>query len=181
MIIILGPTGAGKSSQAQILAAREPGYVWISTGEIMRQNEDHQLQSQLKTGRLVDDKIVVAAVKTAIERLSDKQVPILDGFPRRMSQVKLFIKQADSLQRSIEHVFVISVSEATSLKRLAGRNRADDMEETIRTRLAVYETETLEAVEFFRHKGLVSDIDGEGSKEAVAEQIEKVLNEAQDR
>ena len=87
MILLFGPTGAGKSMQGQMLAVRQ-GWKWLSTGEMLRQSTDEELIATLKSGELVSDELTYQVFEEAVQDARDKQYGniIIDGFPRTKEQ-----------------------------------------------------------------------------------------------
>ena len=87
MILLFGPTGAGKSMQGQMLAVRQ-GWKWLSTGEMLRQSADPQVIATLKSGELVSDELTYQVFETAVQDARNKQYGniIIDGFPRTKEQ-----------------------------------------------------------------------------------------------
>ena len=87
MILLFGPTGAGKSMQGQMLAVRQ-GWKWLSTGEMLRQSDDPEIIKILKSGELVSDELTYQVFEKAVQEARDKQYSniIVDGFPRTKEQ-----------------------------------------------------------------------------------------------
>ena len=87
MILLFGPTGAGKSMQGQMLAVRQ-GWKWLSTGEMLRRSTDEEVIRTLKSGELVSDELTYQVFEDAIQDANDKNYPniIVDGFPKTKEQ-----------------------------------------------------------------------------------------------
>ncbi len=174
MILILGPPGAGKSVQAQFLD--EQGKVqWLSTGQILR---DHistlpkTTEGQMTEGKLLDDDLVFEVLKTAIEATSSEPTVLLDGFPRRPSQVQWLEHYLAKSGRVITGIIHLKLSRQLSIARLQKRGRIDDDEQTINNRYAQYEDETLQVIEVFGGEGVpVHEVDGDDTVENVHNQI----------
>ena len=176
MILIIGPTGAGKTSQAKQLARNNPNYAHIELGELLRQSTDPKVKELMKAGELVDDELVARLVVEKIKELSKEETPILDGFPRRMSQVELFEKMLENINREVECVILLKVSPQVTQGRLAKRGRLDDIIQAIRRKRQIFLDETIKVVEHYRQQGLVREVDGEDSLEEVDRRIQDALN-----
>lgn len=177
-LLLVGPPGAGKGTQAARLATAI-GIPHVSTGEILRDHVERgtELGAEAKrimdTGALVPDDVVVAIVAT---RLSEDDAAcgyLLDGFPRNDSQ-------ADALEAAvgddaIETVLYLDVPEEELVTRLMGRGRSDDTEESIRTRLEVYRGETEPLIARYEDAGLLARVDGLGDVAEISARIFEVL------
>jgi adenylate kinase len=174
-ILLLGPPGAGKGTQATLIA-NALHVPHISTGDMLRAavaagtDLGKQAESVMASGELVSDELVVAIVD---ERLSEDDAHcgyLLDGFPRNVAQAEAL---NDSVVNAIGTVVLISVDTEEAVARLMHRadeeGRADDNEETIRRRLEVYSAETAPLVDFYA--SAVLDVDGMGSVDAVFSRI----------
>jgi len=175
MIILLGPVGAGKSVQAEILV-KNYGYRWVSTGQLLRETKDENVQAVLSAGKLVDDDTVKRLLFEAINATDPSTDIIIDGFPRRITQAEWLDEASIRLHRTIDHALHVNLNEDEAAKRLAGRGRHDDSEEIIRERNRVYQAEVKPVVEYYAKKGLLHEIDGIGTVEEVAERIRLALD-----
>lgn len=174
-LLFLGPPGAGKGTQAAMLAGAL-GVPHVSTGEILRRavaegtELGRRAEAIMAAGDLVPDDIVVAIVR---ERLAADDAAcgyLLDGFPRTLNQAEALDAGGDAF----EIVVLLSVPEAELLSRLAARagGRADDNEETIRRRLEVYRKETEPLVTYYAARGVSpAEVDGVGTIEDVFARI----------
>ena len=174
MIILLGPIGAGKSAQAQILVEKY-GYKWISTGELLRKSTDPRVQEILQSGQLVDDETVRQLLIDEISSIEKDVEVIIDGFPRRISQAEWLDEQCKSLSRRVDHVLHVTISEQDAIERMASRGRHDDSQQAIHERNKAYRDQVLPVIEFYRDRGIVHDIDGIGTVEEVASTIKQEL------
>ena len=174
MIILAGPIGAGKSAQAQILVERY-GYKWISTGELLRKSDDEQVKELLHSGQLVPDSIVKDLLAEEIAATKPGAGIIIDGFPRRISQAEWLDEHSVELGHKIDHVIHITLDEQEAIKRMLARGRHDDSETAIKKRNETYTEYVLPVVDYYREKGIVSDIDGLGTVEEVATRIKNAL------
>ena len=177
-LLFVGPPGAGKGTQAALVASRL-GVPHISTGEMFR---DHvtsgtdlgrQVQELMEAGAYVPDEITVAMLADRMRSPDTDEGFILDGFPRTIGQVASLDKLLgpDGLDR----VVLFEVDEERLVERMLARGRADDSEETIRSRFKVYEEQTAPLIELYRSRGLVVSVDGEGEVDEVTERILRML------
>jgi adenylate kinase len=180
-VVLLGPPGAGKGTQAQIIAGKL-GVPAISTGDIFRANVSGQteLGRQAKTymdaGDLVPDAITVAMVKDRLAEPDAKAGFLLDGFPRTIPQADQLRESLAELGQALDRVLEMVVDEEELVRRLSGRRvvvdgqevqRDDDKPETVRRRLQVYREQTEPLSGFYDRAGLLSRVDAIGSVEEV--------------
>jgi adenylate kinase len=179
-IVLLGPPGAGKGTQAARVACRF-GAPHVATGDIFRANvaEGTELgrtaQEYMDRGDLVPDDVVIAMV---MERLAadDCQAGfVLDGFPRTVNQAEALDRQLVELGAPLHAVLCVEAAEEELLRRLAGRavaqHRADDAEQTIRHRLEVFASKTRPLIDYYAHRRLLTMVDGVGRVEDVTLRI----------
>jgi adenylate kinase len=179
-IVLLGPPGAGKGTQAARVACRF-GAPHIATGDIFRANvaEGTELgraaQEYMDLGDLVPDELVIAMV---MERLGEDDCAagfVLDGFPRTVNQAEALDRQLADLGAPLHAVLCFEAAEEELLRRLAGRaaaqHRADDVEQTIRHRLEVFASKTRPLIDYYRHRRLLTMVDGVGRVEDVTVRI----------
>ncbi len=139
MILLFGPTGAGKSMQGQMLAARM-GWKWLSTGEMLRQSRDEKVIEILKTGELVSDELIYQVFEESAKLALEDNYPniIVDGFPRTKDQAAWLDNHLSEMDDKIDVVIVLEVPEAEIRSRLEKRQRAEDTPETVSRRMAIY-------------------------------------------
>ena len=183
-ILFLGPPGSGKGTQAKRLAEwrRVPA---ISTGDILRDAVARgtplglQVRAIMERGELVPDATMIELVRERLALPDVRRGFILDGFPRTVAQARALERELAGNGRAVEAVINLSVPEEVLIERLAGRagaeGRADDRPEAVRERLRVYGEKTAPLIEFFRERGVLSDVPGVGDVSEVAERIERVL------
>lgn len=179
-LIILGPPGAGKGTQS-ILVAEKLKLKHLSTGEILRQAVTDGTELGLKakevmdSGNLVSDEIMIGIIKDAISGEDAKKGFILDGFPRTLEQARELDKIMESLGYDTLRVINITLDDEELMRRMLGRGRKDDTEETIKNRLKVYKEQTAPVKEHYSSKSAVFDIYGIGSISEINDNILGVL------
>jgi adenylate kinase len=170
-LIILGPPGAGKGTQAARIA-ENLGIPAISTGDIFRANIKNetplglQVKEILASGGYVSDDVTNAIVE---DRLAEDDCApgfLLDGYPRTLAQVEALDGMLATQGSSLDHVLELTVDDdavvARLLKRAESEGRADDTEDVIRERMAIYHRETKPLSDTYRERGLLVEVDGLG-------------------
>jgi adenylate kinase len=180
-VVLLGPPGAGKGTQAQIIAGRY-GVPAISTGDIFRANVSGQTElgqkakTYMDAGDLVPDEITVAMVKDRLAEPDGKAGFLLDGFPRTIAQAEQLRDTLSELGHALDCVIELVVDEEELVRRLSGRRmlvdgqmvqRDDDRPETVRHRLHVYREQTAPLSGFYETEGLLRPINAIGEVEEV--------------
>jgi adenylate kinase len=186
-IILVGPPGAGKGTQAKLLE-EALGLPQVSTGDLFRLNlkNETELGKLAKTymdrGELVPDEVTVAMVADRLAKDDCAGGAILDGFPRTIAQAEALDKLLARLGEKINVVPSIVVDRDVLVERLLNRalleGRADDNEETIRTRMKVYEDQTKPLLDYYGQKGLLAPVNGQQTIEDVQKDLVKVIEEA---
>jgi adenylate kinase len=182
-IILFGPPGAGKGTQAKLLQ-NEYNIPHLSTGDIFRAAIKNKtplgvkVKSILDAGELVPDETVVDLVADELSKEKYQDGYILDGFPRTVVQAEAFdaflVKKNDSLDAFI----LLSVPEDELIKRILsrGEGRSDDTEEKVKTRLKIYHDETEPVMKYYQAQNKVQKIDGMGSIDQIFERITTQLS-----
>jgi adenylate kinase len=212
-IILLGPPGAGKGTQAARLVA-EHAMVQLSTGDMLRAavkaGTPMGLQAKvvMDAGALVSDEIVSGLIGEALDALSPATGVIFDGYPRTAAQVSSLDEILADRDRTLDHVIELEVNEDALVERITGRytcakcnagyhdkfnqpkvagvcdscggtefkRRADDNEESVRTRMAEYRGKTAPILPLYEARGLVRRIDGMANIAEVSAAIEAIVS-----
>ena len=168
-ILLMGPPGAGKGTQAARLIEKY-GIPQISTGDMFRaaiKNETPlgvEAKKYIDAGQLVPDSVTVGIVRDRLVKDDCKSGFILDGFPRTTAQAVSLDAILKELGISLDAVLNLNVPTEELVKRISERavleNRADDNPETVQKRLAVYEESTKPLIDYYRNSGLYEEING---------------------
>jgi adenylate kinase len=211
-VILLGPPGAGKGTQAKVIE-RQWHVPHISTGDLLRAAVTErtefgvQAKGYMDRGELVPDDLVVRLLAERIRRPDSAGGFLLDGFPRNVAQAEVLDRMLHAQGRRIDHVVSLDVDREELVRRISGRRscsvcgavyhvandppardgvcsrcggqliqRADDNEETVRARLAVYDQATAPLRDEYRRQGLLREIDGSGSVAEVSARIANAVD-----
>jgi adenylate kinase len=183
-LLIMGPPGAGKGTQAVGLAQRIGG-AHISTGDIFRENVANETElgktakQYMDAGKYVPDEITNAMVRDRLKQ-PDAESFVLDGYPRTADQVDELDSILSDMGAKLDAVLLLVVSDREELvqrmiKRAETSGRADDTEEVIRHRQDVYNEETAALVPIYRERGLLREVDGIGDIDEIARRIDTAL------
>lgn len=175
-IVLLGPPGAGKGTQAELLAG-QLGVPAISTGEMLRQAVSsgtelgRKVQGIMASGELVDDATMAEVVKDRLARVDARPGFLLDGYPRTLPQAHTLEGILTGAGQELDAVLLVEVPEEELVRRAVLRGRADDGEEVVRERLRVYREKTEPLIGYYRERGLLYPIDGNLPVEKVTSQM----------
>ncbi len=175
-LIFIGAPGVGKGTQAELLANRL-AIPHISTGAIFREAVGQGTELGLKAkdymdrGALVPDELTTAMVVEALGAPSNAGGFILDGYPRNISQAEALEQALTDEGREIDRVLYLTAPQQEIVTRMLARGRNDDTEEVINYRLEVYRSETEPVLDFYRTRGLVTEVYGVGEIDEVHERV----------
>lgn len=191
-IILLGPPGAGKGTQAQKLVA-ERNMVQLSTGDMLRAARTsgtemgNMVAGVMDRGELVTDQIVIGLIREQLAAGGDHGGFIFDGFPRTLAQADALGDLLAEMGQTLDHAIELAVNDEILVERILGRAadavaaggtaRADDNEESLRTRLMAYYKQTSPLLGYYHAKGDLTSVDGLGTMDGVAADIAAVLND----
>jgi len=183
-LILFGPPAAGKGTQAKRLVS-ERGMVQLSTGDMLREaiasgsDLGRECQAIMSRGNLVSDEIVIALIEARLTSGECENGAIFDGFPRTVAQAEALDDMLIKLGQKIDAVVRLKVDDAALLERVSGRfadqGRPDDNPDTFSVRLSAYNRNTAPLLPYYADKGLLTEVDGMGSIEAVARVIDEAL------
>ena len=187
-LILFGPPGAGKGTQAAAISEKL-SVPHIATGDILRENVRNETELGVRAkqymdqGDLVPDKVVIAMVEERIRRDDAADGFLLDGYPRTVAQAKALDDTLAADGKAIDAVIRLLVDDDELVSRLLRRaqeqGRSDDTREVIENRLAVYRNETELLVDLYRERGLLHDVDGTGSVSEVRQRILEAVRDVE--
>ncbi len=187
-IILLGPPGAGKGTQAKILEDKH-GVVQLSTGDMLRaavasgSEMGQQAKAVMDAGKLMPDDIMVEIISARIAEPDCAKGFILDGFPRTTAQADALDKMLENKGLPLEHVIEIAVDDGVLIDRIKTRvaetpeaeRRDDDNAETLKHRLEIYHEQTAPILPYYASRGMLKKVDGMLSIDEVSNQIEAII------
>jgi adenylate kinase len=210
-IVLLGPPGVGKGTQAKIIAEKT-GLTHISSGDLFRENIKNATdlgrlaQSYMAKGELVPDEVTIGMIRERLSCQDCKAGALLDGFPRTTVQAEALEKLLSEFGGKVDYVPYVTASEATLIERLSGRwtckanghvfhekynppqvtgvcdldgselyQREDDKAETVTRRIQVYLAQTAPLIDYYRQRGILSEIDGAQPIDKVSADLLAVL------
>ena len=184
-LIFMGPPGAGKGTQAQVVAERY-SIPAISTGDIFRKNVSEgtelgvQAQRFMDAGEYVPDELTNLMVRNRIDEPDADRGFLLDGYPRTLAQVEELDGMIKHTGHVLDAVVVLTVDKEELVQRLLQRaeteGRADDTEDVVRRRYEVYDDQTAPLIDVYRDRGLMIEVDGMGEVDEVSQRIFDALD-----
>jgi adenylate kinase len=212
-IILLGPPGAGKGTQAELLVVNR-GMVQLSTGDMLRAEKNagtelgNRIKAVMDAGELVSDEIVSSLIDENLKRLRPDQGVIFDGYPRTAAQAQALDELLAANGRKLDRVIELEVDEDALVERIVGRytcakcgagyhdkfkqpkvagtcdvcgshefkRRADDNEETVRTRMAEYRGKTAPIIPIYEARGILLRVDGMADIDQVSAAVAAALD-----
>ena len=184
-LIIFGPPGAGKGTQADFIVKKYNLYQ-VSTGSILREEIKNQtsigkkISSLMSSGSLVEDKVVNKLIEDVVSNKKYENKFIFDGYPRNLDQVNNLNNLLNKYKQKIDIVLKLSVSLETIKTRISERqeieNRPDDNEEVAIKRFKTYEKSTEPVIEYYKKLNLLKVIDGERSIDQINKEISDIIN-----
>ena len=184
-IILFGPPGAGKGTQAKYLVKKLNGYQ-ISTGDILREEikKDTEIGKQIinkmNDGKFVSDEIVNNLLKIHVNDPNKKEKLIFDGYPRSLSQAKNLDLLLNNSNQSIDYIFFLNVNKETIVERIKKRKilekRTDDDLDTILKRYNTYIETTKPVLDYYSKNSNFHEIDGTMEIDQITNKIEAFLN-----
>lgn len=179
-LLIVGPQGSGKGTQG-IRIADAYGIPAISTGDMFRaavasgSDLGNQVTEIMQSGNLVPDELTSAVVRDRLTQADAAQGFLLDGYPRNVGQVADLDAFLAGRGEQLDAVIELVVPREESIERLtlraAEQGRADDTEEAIANRLAIYERETAPILDVYRERGIAVEIDGVGTLDEITDRL----------
>jgi adenylate kinase len=214
IVVLFGPPGAGKGTQAKHLEERH-GLAQLSTGDMLRAEVaqgtpiGRQADDIMKAGQLVPDSLIIEMIRKRLERNDDRMGVVLDGFPRTVAQAEALDRLLKEKGLSLDHVVSLEVDDEAMVERITGRfscskcgqgyhekfqrpvvdgvcdvcgsrdftRRADDNAATVRKRLDAYRRQTLPILEYYDAQRLVRRVDGMATIDAVAAQLDNLIDQ----
>lgn len=187
-MILLGPPGAGKGTQAKRLEEKFK-IIQLSTGDMLRaamasgSDLGDKVKSLVDAGDLVSDSIMVQLISERVDQPDCKNGFILDGFPRTVAQAEALDTMLADKGLKIDHVIELKVDESILFDRIRSRiaetpeaaRRADDTEETLRKRLGVFKEQTAPIIPYYADRGALKSVDGMASITEVSGQIDSIV------
>lgn len=189
-VVLLGPPGAGKGTQAKLLVSKYD-FLHLSTGDILRESVlsgtelGNSVKAIIDSGALVDDNIVTALVKESVSRVFSESKILFDGFPRTLDQAENLDKILSEFGRKLTCVIAFDLDSHLLIERMKARVvlaqkegkkvRSDDTEDVFISRISAYEKLTAPLLQYYENNGLLKKVNAMLSVEEVFSEIEKTM------
>ncbi|MBN1338858.1 MAG: adenylate kinase [Bacteroidales bacterium] len=184
-LVLFGPPGSGKGTQS-VKIAEKYKLVHISTGDVFRREIRAKselglkVQSIIEKGELVSDDLLIQILENEIKKYPDAQGFVFDGFPRTIRQAEDLDKLMAKMGEKLTVVLSLTVNDNEILQRLLKRaeieGRKDDTREVIENRISVYNAQTQPLIDFYKAKGILTDVEGIGSIDEIFSHLCAVID-----
>jgi adenylate kinase len=189
-VILLGPPGAGKGTQAELLV-KNHGLVQLSTGDMLREAKasgselGQRVAEVMERGELVTDDIVIGLIKEKLSN-ADAKGFIFDGFPRTLAQADALGQLLEEFEIKLDAAIELKVDDKILVQRILHRAeqakaagqpvRADDNEETLVQRLEAYHAQTAPLIAYYEGEGVLKSVDAMGAIDAIAKELSAIVS-----
>jgi adenylate kinase len=173
--LVIGPPASGKGTQSELLA-RRLNATHLSSGQALRETKDEVILRRLGTGDLAKTEDFLTVVAEALAAVPPDTAIVLDAVGRMLPEAEWLVGTLQALGRKLERVIYLDVREDEAKNRALQRGRPDDDPTAVPLRWQRFKEETIPVLEYYRSRGIVTEIDGSGSVEQTAQRIADALN-----